>query len=84
LAAGVVAVVVLELVTNGRFRTSAQKAKNGFIGPENCFVAQNYTKQCSEKSMFSVKCNPFSGSGLMARSAASQTAKTARQTLVVH
>jgi hypothetical protein len=39
----------VQLITKRCFRTFAPKAGNGFVAPENCFVAGGRTKQFLEK-----------------------------------
>jgi len=40
---------VVGLITIRCFRSSARKAKNGFVGPRNCFVTPDRTKQNPKK-----------------------------------
>jgi hypothetical protein len=51
------AVVVADLITMLRFRSSAPKAKNGFVVRENCFVAAAGRNSIAENPMISIKCS---------------------------
>jgi hypothetical protein len=50
-----------------RFRSSAPKAKNGFVAPENCFIAKAGRNNAAKNPMISIEWVNKTGVGIRRR-----------------